>query len=672
MNKYCKLLLPALAAGGTLLADVKLPAVFSDHAVLQKSAKTAVFGTADPGEKVSVTYGNAFASAVAGKDGKWLVDLDLSKDDGKSKILSVSGKNKLTIKDVITGEVWLAAGQSNMAFQMQKSLNAKEEIKNSENPRIRTFKAERHGSLDPAVTKHKGSWIVASTRRTSMFSAVGYHFAKKVTAETGLTVGLIDPAWGSSSIESWMSSETLMKKSTPEVAASAKRDIERYTSYDAKLAEYVAAYNKWAADCGRIDDGKSTAPPADAKWSKRKNIFGGISGNGVLWFRKKITVKKSDYNPQKKIIFTIGCPGAPVDFYLDGKKIASFPLEAAVEGKFFRVPVSASEVAPGEHEMTLRVNAACVRFSFGRYFYAGRNQNNHINWEMCREKNYPKLTKAQIKSMPASIGKKTLVQKTPTMIWNAMMIPMVPYTMRGVIWYQGESNSRVEYSKLYSEHQRAFVEQLRNEFRNPDLYYYTVQLAPYKKKSSDPADAGTWPELRRQQEITSLTVKNAYHVQIIDVGEAGDIHPIDKTTVGQRLANVALANVYGKKDVQWKNPRPVKAVRQGASVRLTFVDIYAGLEARKLDDFHWVNRTKNIKAKLVPNSPGSEVEGFAICGKDGKWVWANAKIEGADVIVSSPAVKEPVAVRYAWQDNPTCNLFSKSGIPVSSFNVSVK
>ena len=673
MNKYSRLLLPAFFMAGSLFADVKIPAIFSTHAVLQKSAATAVFGTADPDEQVKVVFGNASAVTKAGKDGKWLVRLDLSKDDGNPKILQISGKKNIHIRDVITGEVWLAAGQSNMEFRMQKSLNGKETIKNSANSQIRTFKASRHGSLNPANTKHNGSWYVASPKDTSIFSAVAYHFARKVNAETGNAIGLIDPAWGSSSIESWMSYETLMKKSTPAVAQSAKRDIEAYTSYDGKLADYAVKFKKWAVDCKRTDEAKNSEPPAKAKWSKRKNVLGRINGNGIVWLRKTLTVAQADYSPGKKYVIQFGFPTAPVEFYLNGKKTAEFSLEKAVTGKYFSVSIPAADIKPGKHVLTLKVNAATPIFHFGRLFVTGcKRVENTANWEICREKNYAKLTPEQQKAMPANIGKKPIIQKVPTTIWNAMITPILPYTMRGVIWYQGESNSNPTHSPLYSEHQRAFVEQLRESFCNPDLYYYTVQLASYTSKSSDPADSGNWPELRRQQEITSLNVKNAYHVPSIDCGEEKDIHPIDKTTVGERLANVALANVYGKQGIQWKNPRAVKAVRLGNSVKVEFTDIYDGLEARKLAEFHWVNRTKNVKAKLIPNSPGSEIEGFALQDKSGNWFWANAKIDGTSVIVTSDKVNNPVKVRYAWQNNPTCNLFSKSGLPVSGLEFDVK
>ena len=671
MNKYRVLLLPALVIGATLSADVTLPAIFSDHAVLQKSAATAVFGKASPGEQVKISFGNASSTVTADKNGKWLAKLDLSKDDGTAKNLQIDGKNKIVVKDVITGEVWLAAGQSNMQFRMAKCLNSKEYIKKSANSKIRTFKAVLHGSLDPVNTKHQGKWYVASPKNTGVFSAVAYHFARKVNAETGKSIGLVDPAWGSSSIEAWMSYDTLMKKSTPEVAKTAKKDIEAYTSYDSKLADYIDKFNKWAADSKRVDDKKSSAPPANAKWNKRKNILGRLPGNGIFWFRKTVEIAKRDYNAYKQYTFQFGCPSVPVEFYLNGKKIADFSLNKAVSGSFFRVSIPAADIPVGKHEIMLKADAAIPAFSFGRLFVYGTNRiDNSKNWEMCCEKKYPAIP--QHPPMPTTIGKKTIIQKVPTAIWNAMIAPITPYTMRGVIWYQGESNSNPAHNFLYAEHQRAFIQQLRDAFENPELYYYTVQLSAYMNKSALPEDAGNWPELRRQQEITTLTVKSAYHVPCIDCGESKDIHPIDKITVGERLANVALANVYGKNDIQWKNPRPVKAVRMGDSVKIDFVDIYNGLEARKLEDFYWVNRTKNVKAKLVPNSPASEIEGFAVCDKNGKWFWANAKIDGSSVIVTSDKVKEPTKVRYAWQCNPTCNLFSKSGLPVSTFTIDIK
>ena len=651
-----------------LNADVKVPAIFSKGAVIQKSKATAVFGNAEAGEKICVTYGNAKAETVAGKDGRWLVRLDLANDDGKSKDLVISGKNTITVNDVITGDVWLAAGQSNMEFVLKKSLNSAEDIAKSENQRLRTFKAKRYGSLDPKGDKHDGYWMVASPRTAASFSAVGYYFGRKINAETGNAVGLIDPAWGSSSIQTWMSRETLFEKSGSDIAADAKKLIEEYSSYDERCADHVKAYNAWAAACGRSDDAvKSVAPPENAKWTTRKNIFGGIRISGIIWFRKNIEISKKDVY-RGKVLFIIGCPSTSVDFFIDGKLIKSFPLQRAKSGDFFRLEVPVKDVKIGKHEMTLRVHNASPVFAFGRNFYAGSNRANHTDWEMCVEKKYSALTKPQIASFPKAIGKKALTQKVPTMMWNAMMIPMLPYTMKGAIWYQGESNSAGESRFLYDGLQRAFVDQLRRDFENPDFAFYAVQLTGYKKKSADPNEAGTWADIRVQQNKVMRELKHTGVAVILDLGEEGDIHPIEKQPVGERLANIALADTYGKQGIVWKSPEAVKAVKENGVVTISFVDTAGGLVAPKLPDFYWVNRTRNVKAKLVPNSPQSEVEGFALKDKQGKWHWADAKISGDTVAVSCSKVTDPVEVRYAWQDNPTCNLFNKAGLPASTFS----
>lgn len=656
----------ALLSAFALTADVSVPAIFSNRAVLQKSGATAVFGKASPGERVSVVYGNAKAETTAGKDGKWLVNLDLANDDGKSKNLTISGKNTINIKDVITGDVWLTAGQSNMEFQLKKSLNSAGDIAKSANDRLRTFKAFRTGSLDPADGKLNGYWISASPRTAGTFSAVGYYFGRKINAETGNAVGLIDPAWGSSSIQTWMSRETLFEKSGRDIADDSRRIIEEYTSYDERCDDYITRYNQWAESCGRSDDKeKSSAPPANAVWKERKNIFGGIRAAGVTWFRKSVEIGKGDVE-KGNVFFMIGCPSTAVDFYLDGKLIKSFSFKQAKTGKFFRVDVPVKEISFGKHEMTLRVHCASPVFSFGRNFSAGRNRNNHTDWEMCVEKKYPALTKSQIASYPKVISKKALVQKVPTMMWNAMMIPMVPYTMKGAIWYQGESNSG-EGRFLYTGLQRAFIDQLRREFRNPDFAFYSVQLTAYKKKSADPNDAGTWSDIRVQQNRVMRELDRTGIAVILDLGEERDIHPIEKQPVGERLADIALYDTYGRNSINCKSPEAVKAEKKGGVVQITFADTAGGLVAHKLPEFYWVNRTRNIKAKLIPNSPGSEVEGFAIKDKQGKWHWAKASISGNTVSVSCDKVADPVEVRYAWQDNPTCNLFNKAGLPASTF-----
>jgi sialate O-acetylesterase len=202
--------------------------------------------------------------------------------------------------------------------------------------------------------------------------------------------------------------------------------------------------------------------------------------------------------------------------------------------------------------------------------------------------------------------------------------------------------------------------------------FYAVQLPDHQYKSTNPNYTGTWPIIREGQSNALKELPFAGEITTFDLGESSDIHPINKRPVGERLAAFALNRDYGRKDIVCDAPAAVKAVREKNSVRVTFTNCHGGLVAKELPKTYWVIRNQNKSAALVPNSPGSQIQGFTLCGADGKWFWANAKIEGNDVIVSSPKVAVPVKVRYAYQNNPTCNLFNGAGLPAGAFALDVK
>ena len=663
------LLWASLVLGCAGYANVTVPAVFSDHGVLQTSPATAVFGKADPGEKVSVTYGNAKAETVAGKDGKWIVRLDLSKDDGKGKDLVIAGKNKITAKDVITGEVWFCIGQSNMAMTVGRSLNAKENVANSANDRIRHFRTNSNSPEKPVDTI-KGRWVTASPSTTGNFTAAGYFFARKINKECGKAFGLINPSWGGSSIESWISHEKIMKGSTPAVAKNAQKELDDYYSYDGRAAVYVKKLLAWAKENKQISDGSSVMPGNDAKWSKAKKLDRTQDGSGVVWYKRDVEISKKDVK-WGKVQFEFGRPTVPVKLFLDGKLIGELTMENAVNGRQFCVWVPKKNVADGKHTVALRVEAITPKYSFPRYHYIGSKSNTADGWLTCREVNFPKLNRKQAAAMPKYIGSKPWGSKTPTMIWNGLVHPILPYTMKGALWYQGEQNAGPQ-RVLYGDQVKALVSDLRERFENPGMRFYAAQLPNFYAKNPDPNSTGNWVVIRDGQSKQMNHADGIAQAIIIDVGEARDIHPLDKEPVGERLAAIAMRNDYGKTDLPAYSPEAVSAKRDGSAVCVEFKYTDGGLTARQLPEYYWVIRSSNKKEKLVRNSPDSEVEGFAICGKNGKWVWANAKISGNKVIVSAPAVKEPTAVRYAWQNNPTCNLYNGAGFPAAPFEMAVK
>ena len=243
-----------------------------------------------------------------------------------------------------------------------------------------------------------------------------------------------------------------------------------------------------------------------------------------------------------------------------------------------------------------------------------------------------------------------------------MISPLIPYAIRGAIWYQGESNTRDGWQ--YRVTFPLMISDWRRQWNRGQFPFYFCQLPNYAGKLDVPGD-GAWTDVRESQ-WSALTVPKTGGAVLIDVGEAVNVHPADKKTVGERLAALALANDYGF-DVPAYSPTFASAKFERGVAEITFAHIGKGLVARPLPPTYTLIAVNNTTAPLVRNSPNSELEGFAICGEDQKWVWADARIDGSKVVVSSDKVPEPVAVRYAWADNPTCNLYNKDGFPAAPF-----
>ena len=654
-----------------VMAEVKLPDIFSDGAVLQKSASTAVFGIASPGEKVTVSYQNRSSSCVTDFNGRWLVRLDLSDCGNQAAELVVKGKNTVISKDVITGDVWLCAGQSNMRFTVQRVLNAEKEMASSKNDSIRNFIvknpipfADGEGGKRSALFA-VGTWQKAAPETVGSFSAVGYFFARMINAGTGNAVGLVDPSIGASSIESHLSRETLFHRLSKAVADEASERIAAYKNYDAVCAEYAAKLQKWECDCNVNDRFSAKSVPQNAKWRKVGKLASSYPGNGVIWFRKKGVIKKSDI-VNKFVRIKLGYPRTPAIFYIDGMEVGRFTSSDAAAQIEFKFSVPENIAFAGEHEFALRFHVSSDRCAVFTAFTLGKSCMSIKDWEMFREVEFPRLTAIQRKAKPLKISPKPHPQTLPGRIFDRKLHPIFPFTLKGVLWYQGENNTD-KTAPLYAEMLTAFIGELRENFCAPELPFYAVQLTGFKKKSSDAGDSGTWPTVRAGQTQAVNSVKNAYEVVILDLGEAEDIHPIAKQEVGIRLAHAALANTYGRKNVRWQSPYAEKATLSGSSVIVKFSATCGKLEAADLPPFYWLKRSAGRKAPLVRNVPDSRLEGFALRDHNGKWHWANAVISGNTVTVNSPAVTSPTAVRYAWQDNPTCNLTNTDKLPAHPF-----
>ena len=526
-------------------ADVKLPGIIGDHMVLQRDQKVPIWGWADPGEEVTVTTLGEAAKATADKDGKWQVLVGGLKASDKPIEMTVAGKNTITVKDILVGDVWIASGQSNMEWTLDRDAFAAEELKQATNPMIRIFVVPKQVSFEPK-TDCSGKWALCDPARAGTFSAVGYYFAKDIAATQKVPVGMIGTYWGGTPAQAWTSLEAL--GAMPE------------TKY------YVDSYEKTKTDLPQLKlKYKNETLPAfekeKAKWDEE--VGAGLKEKLEAWQREAVAARA------------------------EGKPQPPKPTGSRPEPR---------KPAPPEG-------------------------NPHI----------------------------------PSSLYNGMIAPIVPFAVKGAIWYQGESNAGkpVEYATLFP----GMINDWRARWGQGQLPFFWVQLANYQKRRDEPTQsAGGWAGLREAQSKT-LGLPATGQAVIIDIGEAGDIHPKDKLHVGQRLALSARGVVYGEKIV-YSGPVYDAMKVEDDKVRLSFKHTGTGLTVAAPPPTRPNTETGQSIGKLI---------GFAIAGPDKKFVWADATIDGDTVIVSSPSVKEPVAVRYAWGDNPDCNLYNKEHLPASPF-----
>jgi sialate O-acetylesterase len=537
-----------------LHADVTLPAIFGDHMVLQEGAKLPVWGTADPGEDVTVTVGSEKAQAKADDKGKWRVELAPLPGNSAPVTVTVTGKNTVTFSDVLVGEVWICSGQSNMEFGIGTDYRGAQAIAEANEPEIRLFFVPKATSLEPQNDIAKvpaadlaGKWQVVTPAVMggkwgwNGFSAVGYYFGREIHQATGKPVGLIGTYWGGTPAQAWTSFTGLEK--------------------DPELKHYVDAYNKNVADL-------PTATAAyPAKVAAYNTALAAWEANGGRAFEDQM--KAWDAAAKQAVAVNQPPPPKPTP------------------------PPS-----PRPHQ-----------------------------------------------PVTADGG-----QNAPTNLYNGMVAPLIPYAIKGAIWYQGESNAggAAEYRKLFPR----LITDWREKWDEGDFPFFWVQLASHK------ADAvPNWPFLREAQAMT-LSLPNTGMATAVDVGDPGNIHPIDKDDVGHRLALVAEHVAYGKTLV-YSGPAYEAMKLNGAAISLTFTHEGGGLV---------IGHAPWAPSDAAPQ-PADHLAGFTIAGADQNFVPADAKIDGSAVIVSSPQVPAPVAVRYDWANapDPLGSLYNKEGLPAFPF-----
>lgn len=632
MKHIKKPLIPLLVSSLFSLAanaDIRLPKLIGDGMVLQRDAEVKIWGWADPEEKISVQFGDRRHTAVANRNGKWQVLFENLKAGGPHT-MEIRGDNAISIEDVLVGDVWLCSGQSNMEYPLSRlAHHYGDEIAAADNPFIRQFKVPQHYNFKtPETDLESGEWKKATPENVLDFSAVAYFFAEKIYKEQRVPIGLINASLGGSPAEAWISEEAL--KSFPEHFA----ELQRFKS-DELIAEIEQSDREridgWYQQANHRDKGLRDS---QTPWHSMR-----IPGywadtqlgdtHGIVWFRKEVEVPHHLADREATLVLgrIVDADTTTINGEEVGKTTYQYPQRR------YRVP--AGLLKAGKNIIDIRVTNERGRGGFvPRKTYALLIDDERI--ELSGEWQYRLGT-----AMPSLAGQ-TFVRWKPGGLYQGMIHPLLNYRIRGALWYQGESNA--DRPREYETLLPALIRDWRDSWKQGDFPFLFVQLASFMPAKEEPSESN-WAMLRESQRKT-LSQPNTAMAVAIDIGEWNDVHPVNKKAVGERLALAARKVAYGDKKVVFSGPSFESMQVKDGRIQLSFDNTGSGLVAKG----------------------GGPPKYFAIAGADKRFVWAQAEIKGERVIVWSDEVPEPVAVRYAWADNPEgANLFNREGLPASPF-----
>lgn len=621
-------------------SEVTLSALFTDNMVLQRGQEVPVWGKATPGGVVMVSINDIVETAGAAEDSTWEVRLP-AMEAGGPYTLSVWGTEEQVLENVMVGEVWVASGQSNMEWSVQNANDARAEIAAADYPDIRLYTVPRTVSLAPLDDIATDGWQPVTPETIADFSAVAYYFGRKLHDELGVAIGLINTTWGGTRAEAWTSRAGLAElddfsEQVEAMPTSSFKDIaeafeEQRLVWEEELREVDPGHQAtWqAADFGPQGWPSMTIP---TYWDEGDGPL--TDYDGVVWFRRTFVVPDALANLD--LTLYLGAIDDQDVTWVNGIEVGAMQQYNAP--RVYIIPDSV--VQAGQNTITIRVLDTGGRGGFNGSPEDLRVESPVGNPPISLAGSWQYNASLELRDLPPGRPAAPARQHIPTVLYNAMVAPLIPYGMRGVIWYQGESNAGRAYQ--YRDLFPAMITDWRTQWGQEEFPFLFVQLANFMQPQTDPNEQSAWAELREAQTMT-LDVPNTAMATIIDIGEADDIHPRNKQDVGLRLSLGALYVAYGQ-DIVYAGPLATGQERVNNALAISFNHVGSGLVAR-----------------------GETLKGFAIAGEDRQFVWAEARIEGERVFVSSPLVPEPVAVRYAWANNPDATLYNTEGLPATPF-----
>lgn len=637
------LIISALLLGASLSATVRLPSIVGDGMILQRDAPVKVWGWADPGERVTVTFRGRQYDATADAQGRWQVKLAPLKAGGPDQ-MDIAASNHITLHDILVGDVWVCSGQSNMTHQFDRwQERYAKEIAASDNPDIRQFYVPTKPVLTGPLADipHLG-WKRATPKNLLKFTVIGYFFAKRLYDQFHVPQGIIMTCVGGTRIEAWTSEQGF--KGFPEMLATIERNKD--TAYVDKVnaeakAARAAAGPRGAPDQGLAGPVKWFDPAYRPRNWKRIGIPGywddqGVRNlNGVVWYRREFEIPASMTGVEARV--KLGRIVDADEFYVNGRLVGKTTYQYPRR----RYTIPAGVLKPGRNLFVIRVTNSFGKGGFvpDKPYYleaAGHRVDLKGYWHYRVGTVY--------RPLHGPFRRGIFAQDQPAALYNGMIAPFTNYAIRGILWYQGESNAG--HPQPYRRLLTNLIHDWRQHWGLGDVPFLIAQLPNYQAVDYLPAESN-WALIREAQLQTAESVPDTGLAIDIDLGEWNDIHPAKKKEVGERLALQALKLSYGERNLVASGPIFRSQQIEGGRIVLTFDDVGSGLVSTN----------------------GEKLAHFAVAGADKRFKWADAVIQGRDqVVVWNQSIPEPKYVRYAWADNPDfANLGNKEGLPASPF-----